>query len=234
MNFTPWEYWAPDGQPTAYTQEIVAILASVLARNPNHIGANHYYIHSVEASPEPERALPSAERLGHLAPGAGHLVHMPAHIFWRLGRYHAAVAANKHAIHVDQRYISDRGVQGLYPLGYYPHNIHFLFAATQMEGSSQIALKAARKLVISVPDEAYQKLPQLEEFRPMPFYALARFGKWAEILREPKPAPQFRFTIGMWHWAQGMALTQLGQLDQAIQEYEQLTHRLGGLRPWRN
>ncbi|ADE14693.1 Tetratricopeptide TPR_4 [Nitrosococcus halophilus Nc 4] len=222
MNLTPWEYWTPEGQPTIYTKEILATLESVLERNPNHIGANHYYIHSVEASPEPERALPSAERLGQLAPGAGHLVHMPAHIYWRVGRYHKAVVANEHAIHTDEQYIPDRGAQGLYRLGYYPHNIHFLFAAAQMEGNGQLALEAARKLVASVPEETYPTFPQLEEFRPMPLYALVRFGKWAEILREPKPAAPLQYTGGMWHWARGMAFTKLGQLDSAAQEYEQL------------
>lgn len=223
MNLTPWEYWTPDGQSTTYTQEIVATLESVLERNPNHIGANHYYIHAVEASAEPERALPSAERLEYLAPGAGHLVHMPAHIYWRIGRYHKAVIANQHAIHTDEEYLPDQDAQGLYRLGYYPHNIHFLFAAAQMEGDSELALEAARKLVASIPEESYETLPPLEEFRPMPLYGLVRFGEWNEILREPKPASQWRFTTGMWHWARGMAFTRLGQYDEAAEEYEQLT-----------
>ncbi|ABA58318.1 TPR repeat protein [Nitrosococcus oceani ATCC 19707] len=223
MNLTPWEYWTPAGEPTAHTQEIIATLESVLERDPNHIGANHYYIHAVEASPAPERALPSAKRLGQLAPGAGHLVHMPAHIYWRVGDYHAAVTANEHAIHTDEEYLPDPDAEGLYRLGYYPHNIHFLFAAAQMEGNSQLALEAARKLVASIPEESYSTLPQLEEFRPMPLYALVRFGKWDEILREPKPGAFFRYTRGIWHWARGMALTRLGQLDSAAQEYEQLT-----------
>lgn len=224
MDLTPWAYWTAEGQPTAYTEEIVTTLESVLARNPRHIGANHYYIHSVEASPEPERALPSAERLASLAPGAGHLVHMPTHIYWRVGRYHEAALANEHAIHTDENYIRDRGAQGFYPLAYYPHNIHFLFAAAQMEGRSRATLAAARKLVASIPEEAYREFPQFEDLRTMPLCALVRFGKWNAILGEPKPAAEFQYTTGIWHWARGMAYSRLGQLAQAKQEYQQLIH----------
>lgn len=223
MNLTPWAYWTAKGQPTAYTEEIVTTLESVLARNPRHIGANHYYIHSMEASPQPERALPSAERLAGLAPGAGHLVHMPAHIFWRVGRYHEAAVANGHAIHADESYILDRGAQGIYPLGYYPHNIHFLFAAAQMEGRSQVAMDAVRKLVASIPEEAYREFPQFEDLRTMPLCALVRFGKWNAILGEPMPVAEFQYTRGIWHWARGMAYSRLGQLARAKQEYQQLT-----------
>jgi tetratricopeptide (TPR) repeat protein len=219
MNLTPWEYWTREGQATAYTNEIVATLESVLERDPNHLGANHYYIHSVEASPAPERALPSAERLSRLAPAAGHLVHMPAHVYWRVGHYYEAARANEHAIHADERYIPERSAQGIYPLAYYPHNIHFLFAAAQMGGRSQVALEAAHKLVASVPDEAYREFPQLEDFRPMPLYGLVRFGHWEEILREPQPGAEFQYTTGMWHWARGMAYLRLGQHEEASEEY---------------
>ena len=224
MNLSPWNYWDADGQPTTYTNEIVTTLESVMQRDPNHPGANHYYIHTVEASSQPERAVPSAERLARLVPGVGHLVHMPAHIYWRVGRYHDAATANEHAIHSDESYIQDRNAQGgFYSVAYYPHNIHFLFAATQMEGRSELALEAARKLVERVPEDAYRTIPMLEDFRPMPLFALVRFGKWNEILEEPQPGPEFVYTTGMWHWARGMAYVRLGQLDQAAEHQAQLT-----------
>ena len=223
MNLSPWNYWDADGQPTTYTNEIVATLESVMQRDPNHPGANHYYIHTVEASSHPERAVPSAERLARLVPGVGHLVHMPAHIYWRVGRYHDAATANEHAIHSDEQYIPDRNAQGgFYSVAYYPHNIHFLFAATQMEGRSELALETARKLVERVPDEVYREIPMLEDFRPMPLFALVRFGKWNEILQEPQPEAEFVYTTGMWHWARGMAHLRLGQFDQAAEHQAQL------------
>lgn len=223
MNLSPWNYWKADGKPTTYTDEIVVTLEAVLQRDPNHPGANHYYIHTVEASSQPDRAVPSAERLARLVPGVGHLVHMPAHIYWRVGRYHDAVVANEHAIHSDEAYIPDRNAQGgFYSVAYYPHNIHFLFAAAQMEGNSKLAIDAARKLVAQVPDEAYRATPMLEDFRPMPLFALVRFGKWNEVLQEPQPAAEFVYTTGMWHWARGMAYLRLGQLEQAAEHQEQL------------
>ena len=223
MNLSPWNYWDADSQPTTYTNEIVTTLESVMQRDPNHPGANHYYIHTVEASSQPERAVPSAERLARLVPGVGHLVHMPAHIYWRVGRYHDAVVANEHAIHSDETYIPDRNAQGgFYSVAYYPHNIHFLFAAAQMEGNSKRAIDAARKLIEQVPEEAYRETPMLEDFKPMPLFALVRFGKWNEVLQEPAPAAEFVYTTGMWHWAQGMAYVRLGQLDKAAEHQEQL------------
>jgi hypothetical protein len=222
MDLSPWQYWTGDGQPTTYTNEIVSTLEGVLARDPDHPAANHYYIHAVEASAQPERAVPSAERLTTLVPGAGHLVHMPAHTFWRVGRYHDAALANEHAIHVDEDYIPDRNVTGFYPLAYYPHNIHFLFAAAQMEGDSALALEAARKLVSKVPEQAYREFPPAEDFLPTPLFALVRFGKWDEILQEPAPPTDLRYTTALWHWARGLAGLRLGQLDVATAELDQL------------
>jgi tetratricopeptide (TPR) repeat protein len=227
MNLTPWEYWTKDGQPTEHTAEIVATLEAVLARNPNHPGANHYYIHAVEASQTPERAVPSAERLERLAPGAGHLVHMPAHIYWRVGRYQDAVRINHDAIRSDETYfrvggVADLPTHGLYVFGYYPHNIHFVFAGAQMSGQSALALEAARKLVAQVPDEVVRALPALEDFPAMPLFALVRFGRWDEVLREPRPADEFRYTTGLWHWVRGLAYLRQGQLDRAEAEATQL------------
>lgn len=226
MDLSPWNYWTKDGQPTTYTNEIVTTLESVMKRNPEHIGANHYYIHAVEASQTPEKALPSAQRLETLVPGAGHLVHMPAHIYWRVGRYHDAARINEHAIRADEAHIiggtRDQNAHSFYALAYYPHNIHFLFAAAQMEGRSELALEAARKLVAKIPNQAYRNTPALEDFKPMPLFALVRFGKWQEILQEPQPASELQYATGIWHWARGLAYVREGQLDQAIAQYKQL------------
>ena len=223
MNLSPWNYWAADGTPTTYTDEIVTTLEAIMARDASHPGANHYYIHAVEASKDPDRAVPSAERLAQLVPGVGHLVHMPAHIYWRVGRYHDAVVANEHAIHSDETYIPDRNAQGgFYSLAYYPHNIHFLFAGAHMEGNSKLAIDAARKLIAEVPEESYREIPMLEDFKPMPLFALVRFGKWDDVLREPQPAPEFVYTTGMWHWARGMAFVRQGELDKAAEHQQHL------------
>ena len=223
MDITPWNYWTKAGEPTEYTAEIVSTLEAILARNPNHPAANHFYIHAVEASQTPERAIPSADRLTHLVPGAGHLVHMPGHVYWRVGRYHDAVMSNEHAIHSDEQYIPDRGVQGMYAVGYYPHNIHFLSIAAQMEGNSKLAIESARKVAESIPDQVALAVPLLQNFDPMPFFALVRFGRWEEILAEPQPATDLRYATGIWHWARGLAYVATGALEQAQAEYDAVT-----------
>jgi tetratricopeptide (TPR) repeat protein len=228
MDLSPWQYWTRDGQPTEYTGDIVATLESVLARDPEHPGANHYYIHATEASRMPERAIPSAQRLEQLVPGAGHLTHMPAHTYWRVGRYHDAARVNEQAILVDEAALrrgvrgADQGTHSFYFLAYYPHNVHFLFAAAHMGGRSELALTAARKLVAVIPEGAYQEVPALEDYRPMPLFAMVRFGKWAEIIAEPQPAEQLKYTTGIWHWARGLAYLRQGSLDEADREYGQL------------
>jgi tetratricopeptide (TPR) repeat protein len=215
MDLSPWRYWTRDGEPTEYATEIVATLESVLARNPSHPGATHFYIHAVEASQTPERAVPAAERLETLVPGAGHLVHMPGHTYWRVGRYQDAIRVNLAAIQSDESYIRGRGVadlatHGSYVYGYYPHNIEFVFAGAQMSGQSALALDAARKLV--------EHLPQVATLQPMPLYALVRFGRWDEVMREPQPADDQWYALGMWHWARGLAYLRQGDLDQAETE----------------
>lgn len=219
MDLMPWNFWTKDGQPTEYTDEIVATLQAVLSTNPDHPAANHFYIHAVEASPDNQRAIPSAERLAHLAPGAGHLVHMSAHTYWRVGRYHDAVTANEHAIHSDEAYLPDRGVQltEWYPAAYYNHNVDFLLAAAQMEGNSKLAIEAANKLVEGVPEELYEQT-YFEYFKPMPIFALARFGKWDEILQQPQPDATYQYTTGAWHYARGLAFVRQGELDKATTE----------------
>ena len=223
MDLSPWDYWTREGQPTANTTEIVATLESVIARAPNHPGANHMYIHAVEASQAPERAVPSAERLETLVPGAGHLVHMPAHTYWRVGRYLDAVRVNLAAVRSDEQYFGVSGAadlpsHGRYVFGYYPHNIHFVFAGAQMSGQSALALEAAQKLVSHVSDDAIRQVPPLEAFQPMPLFALVRFGRWDEVLRQPRPPAEFSFATGMWHWGRGLAYVRQGQLAQAETE----------------
>ncbi|WP_437309898.1 hypothetical protein [Sorangium sp. So ce388] len=218
MDLRPWDLWTLDGRPQPGTDEIVATLEGVLRREPGHVGANHYYIHAVEASRAPERALPSAERLGGLAPGAGHLVHMPSHIFLRVGRYADASDANERAVEVDRRYIRERRPEGIYPMMYFPHNLHFLSVSASMEGRGAVALRAAWEAVAAVPDHDVRHMPMLEMFRPAPLFALVRFGRWDDVLAEPTPPPEQRYTTGIWRYARGRALASKGRPDGAARE----------------
>ncbi len=222
MDLRPWDYWRRDGQPYPGTREIVDTLERVMAANPAHPGANHYYIHAMEAW-TPGKAEAAADRLLALMPGAGHMVHMPSHIYQRVGRYADAVASNEAAIKSDESYITQCRAQGLYPMAYYPHNIHFLWFAATAEGRSQVAIDAARKAAATVSDQMVEKLPLLAGFRVVPWYALTRFGKWDEMLAEPAPADRFLYLKGTWHYARGLALLGKGQLDEAEKE-------LGALR----
>jgi tetratricopeptide (TPR) repeat protein len=220
MVLRPWDLWTADGRPQPGTPEIVATLEGVLAKNPDHPGANHYYIHAMEASPTPEKALASAQRLPGLAPAAGHLVHMPAHVYMRLGRYDDAAEANRRAIAADERYIEREKPEGVYPLMYYPHNIHFLWSAASMEGRSAEAIAAARKLSGNLSPEALREMPMLELFAPTPLFALTRFGKWDEVLAFPAPGEEFQVYSGLWHYTRGLAYAATGKLDQAQREQE--------------
>jgi hypothetical protein len=218
MNLRPWDHWTHDGRPQPGTEEIMATLERVLARNPKHPGANHYYIHTVEASPHPEKALAEADRLPGLMPGAGHLVHMPAHIYERTGRYADGVAANEKAVTVDEAYIKERDPQGVYPLMYYSHNIHFLWAGLCDVGKSAEAIQRARQVAARATPDMVAMMPMIEFVPPTTYYALARFGRWQEILAEPAPPAALRFTTGMWHYARGLALAATGRLDEAAAE----------------
>lgn len=218
MDLRPWDLWTPDGRPQPETDEIVSTLEGILRRDPEHVGANHYYIHAVEASRAPERALPSAERLGGLAPGAGHLVHMPSHIFVRVGRYADASDANEQAVLADRRYIRERRPEGIYPMMYFPHNLHFLSVSASMEGRSAVAVRAARELADAVPDHNVRHMPMLEMFRPALLFALVRFGRWDDVLAEPAPPPELRYTTGIWRYARGRALAATGRDDDAARE----------------
>ena len=222
MDLRPWDYWRRDGQAYPGTREIVDSLEKVLAANPAHPGANHYYIHAMEAW-TPEKAEAAADRLLTLMPGAGHMVHMPSHIYQRVGRYADAVASNEAAVKADESYIAQCRAQGLYPMVYYPHNIHFLWFAATAEGRSRVSIEAARKTAETVSDAMVDQVPLVAAFRVVPWYALTRFGKWDEMLAEPAPAERFLFLKGTWHYARGLAFLGKGQLDEAEKE-------LGALR----
>lgn len=218
MDVRPWDLWSLDGQPRPETPEILATLEGVLQKAPDHPGANHYYIHAIEASPQPEKGLPSAARLGTLVPGAGHLVHMPSHIYIRTGRYADAAEANRQAIAADERYIAAVQPAGVYPMMYYPHNIHFLWASASMEGRSAEAIRAAREVSAKAPPEMARQMPMVEYFTPMAYFGLARFGRWEEILAEPAPPDDLYYNAAMWHYARGLALAATGQYEAATQE----------------
>ena len=214
MDLQPWDYWAADGQPKGAANEIVATLEATIKRDENHPGACHYYIHAVEASRQPQRALACAQRLPGLMPGAGHLVHMPAHTFVRVGMYQEAITANEHAAHADEKYIKDRNPQGIYPLMYYNHNLHFLYFANMTAGRSAAAIKAARQLTANIPAEVLKEIPPLEFFIPAPMQALARFGKWDEILKEPLPVDGLNYAKGIWHLARGLAYSAKNETEK--------------------
>jgi hypothetical protein len=217
MNLHPWQLWTPDGKPGEDTKEIVAVLESVLRRDPNHIGANHYYIHAVEASPNPERALPSAARLEKLAPAAGHLVHMPAHIYNRTGDYMAAARSNEQGAEADRAYISSSGAQGVYPMMYYSHNLHFLAYATGMAGQFAEAKQAADQLEAHV-GPLVKEMPMLEGFMTMSPFVLARFHRWDEILKRPEPDSAMPIRALAWRYARALAYAATGQIEKAEAE----------------
>lgn len=223
MDLRPWDLWTADGRPQPGTEEIVATLEAVLSRHPDHPGACHYYIHAVEASPAPERALACARRLPDLMPGAGHMVHMPAHLYLRLGMYAEAAERNIHAVAADREYLGHRHPSGLYPMVYYPHNIHFLWAARLMEGRSAEARRAARELAETVPFETAMQEPAMEAFTAAPLFGLVRLGRWTEILDAPAPPEELRLSRGIWHFARGLALAAGGRLQEAGEERSRLT-----------
>lgn len=222
MNLRPWGLWTQDGQPQPGTEEIVSTLESVLKRNPDHPGAIHYYIHAVEASNQPGRAEPYADRLGNLTPGAGHLVHMPSHIYIRIGRYHDAAEVNAKAAAVDAAYIEKYDIRGPYRMMYYPHNIHFFWASVTLEGRSAQALQAARDFTSKLPAEMVRQMPMVEGFYPTYLFALVRFGKWKEILKQPAPPADLKYSTGMWHYARGWAFAATRQLKKAGTEHAKL------------
>jgi tetratricopeptide (TPR) repeat protein len=220
MDLQPWNYWTRSGQPYGKAQDITTALDKVLSRNPDHPGALHYWIHLWEASNTPERAEAAADRLLPLAPAAGHLVHMPGHIYQRVGRYSDAAKVNQLAIVADEDYITQCRAQGLYPLAYYPHNVHFLWFAASMDGQSKLAIDAANKTESRIPAEALKDVPILQTFLLAPDYALVRFGKWDEILAAPAPRVDTLFVRGTRHYARGMAFIRKKDFAAATKEID--------------
>jgi tetratricopeptide (TPR) repeat protein len=224
MDLSPWSYWTRDGEPGPHTLELLARLEAVLASHPDHPGANHFYIHAVEAV-QPERALAAAERLAGLMPGAGHLVHMPGHIYIRVGRYQDAILANEHAVHADETYIRDHNpAMSVYVAGYYPHNYDFLAFAASMIGRSAQAVAAAEKVGELVPAEmmGVPGLTFLQHFAMRHLQLKVRFGRWDDILATPAPAEELTHARGLWHHARGRALAVRGDLDAADAELARL------------
>jgi len=218
MTLHPWGLWHPDGTPEGGTEDIIAALESVLRRDPNHMGAIHYYIHAVEASPNPERALAAANRLAALAPAAGHLVHMPGHVYIRTGDFEAGIKTNQLAAQADRDYMQAGGPMGMYPAMYYSHNLHFIAACASMNGRYEEAHKAAAMLAAHV-GPIVKAVPPLEAFLTVPIAVEVRFQKWDEILKMPQPPAAQSKTTFYWHFARGMALAATGKIAEAENEY---------------
>lgn len=214
MDLTPWTYWTKDKRALPGTDAIITSLEKVSARNPRHPGACHLYIHAVEAA-FPERAVACAERLAALMPSAGHIVHMPAHIYLRVGRYADAIRANEHAVHADETYIADQRAESFYTLAYYPHNYHFLAFAATMAGLESRALEAARAAAARIPLDIAAAAPDLQLLVAYPHVTLATFGRFDEVLREPLPRTDLRVATGLAWFARGMAFASARRLSDA-------------------
>jgi len=230
MNLNPWKLWTADGKPAEGTEEIVATLESVMKRDPNHLGANHYYIHAVEASRHPERALPSAARLEKLAPAAGHLTHMPAHIYARVGDHSASAHCNEVAIAADKKFLSETHDEGVYKLMYYSHNMHFLAFASCMNGNFAEARDAAAKLVANVAP-GVKAMPDLEGFIPTPMIVLFAFERWDDLLKAPAPDASFLTTTALWHMFRGVALANTGKSAEAEDEQKKFREAVAKIPP---
>jgi tetratricopeptide (TPR) repeat protein len=222
MDTTAWNYWEPGGEPGPQTEELLGVLEDVIRQAPDHPLALHLYIHAVEASPDPARGEAAADRLATLVPGAGHMVHMPAHIYMRLGRYAEAADINERAAAADESYITQCRVQGFYPAAYYPHNVHFLWWAATAEGRSEVAIGAARKLITLVTPEIVRQFVMVEPLLAVPQLALIQFGRWDAALAEPAPAAEFPLASALVHYAQGTALAAKGDMSRAALKLEAL------------
>jgi len=235
MNLAPWDYWNADLSPRPGTEELLATLERVVKRSPGHAGACHFYIHAVEKA-DARRAIPCAERLPDLMPSAGHIVHMPAHVFIRVGRYVDAIELNHRATHADERYIHAEKPRGLYPLAYYPHNYDFLAFAADMAGRRAEALDAARSGAEAVDMDmtTVPELGGLQNYLVLPLRVMVRFGMWREILAEPAPEANLDFAVGFWHFARGMALLRTGRASDAEEELALLQARVDspGIEPF--
>jgi tetratricopeptide (TPR) repeat protein len=222
MDLRPWDFWTAEGKPKPGTEEIVSTLEEVIKKHPDHPGACHYYIHAVEASGKPERALACADRLPGLMPGAGHLVHMPAHIYARVGKYHESAVRNAEAAQVDEHYLTSAHLTGDYADGYYSHNLHFLWSSLMMEGRSAEALQAAASLVSTITEDEARSNRSKEPYLTTKLFALIRFGRWEELLREPPPSKGLRLVEGIWRLGRGLALVGTGRFPGAEGERQAL------------
>jgi tetratricopeptide (TPR) repeat protein len=219
MDTQPWDYWETDGvTPKGHALEIVSTLEGIIKRAQYHPGALHLYIHAVEATTTPQRAEVAADRLEKLMPGAGHIVHMPSHIYYRVGRYADAAHVNELAALVDEQYIASCRAQGYYPIGYYGHNIHFLWTSSEMQGRYKTAIDSARRLIKAIGPDGAKVGPQAELYYLTPWATLLRFGKWDEILAEPLPATDQTVTSALAHEARGFAFTNKGDKAKAAEE----------------
>jgi tetratricopeptide (TPR) repeat protein len=225
MNLHPWDLYEKDGRPKGWTEPILNTLKQILAKHPEHCGANHFYIHAVESSKTPEKGLTSAEIFDRdLVPNAGHLVHMPSHIYIRTGDYHKGTLSNIRAIAVDSAYVNACNAQGAYPLAYFPHNQHFMAATATLEGNSKWALYAADEVAKNANTQL-MKAPEwgtLQHYYTIPFYVYVKFGKWDEILEMSNKVPELDYPQAMLHYARGMAFLGKGQIDDAKAELNSL------------
>lgn len=237
MNLRPWRLWYKDGKPAEGTEEIVAVLESVLKRKPDHLGANHYYIHAVEASPNPQRALPSAMRLGKLAPGAGHLVHMPAHITIQTGDYEFSLKSNEDAETADRNYLEKTGTKsGIYPAMYYSHNIDFIVEAGSRAGRYEDSKRAAERLASNVRPHL-KDMPMIEFFLPRAIFVSVRFNRWDDMLKMPEPDQSAPVTRALWHYGRGVAFAATGKIadaEKARQSLKSAQERLPADAPYGN
>jgi tetratricopeptide (TPR) repeat protein len=223
MDLRPWNYWTSGGKPKAKsTLETVRVLEPVVNRSPNHPGACHMYIHAIEASDQASKAVPCAQRLASLMPGAGHLVHMPTHIYIKLGQWELAAEGNTHAVHSDEEFISERHPTGVYPMGYYPHNYHVMWYALNMLGRSEAAIATAKKIGETVPHDVVKQVPPFEYFSPTLLYTYARFSRWDDILEQQAPPKNLRYTTGVWHYVRGLAYTAQGKFELATAERDKV------------
>jgi tetratricopeptide (TPR) repeat protein len=222
MDLRPWNYWTRDGVPYEETKKALAALEYVLTKHENHPGALHLWIHLWESTDTPEKAEAEADRLLPLMPGAGHIVHMPAHIYQRVGRHQDVIRANQLAAKADEEYIAQCRAQGLYPLGYYPHNLHFIWMGATASGQGALAIESANKLASKVPAEALTTAPILQGFLVVPYWAMVRFEKWDDILADPGPRFETAFTRGAWRYARASAFIARNRLDDAKRELAEL------------
>jgi tetratricopeptide (TPR) repeat protein len=223
MDLRPWNYWTGDGKPYPETTMALDVLSHVLEKNEDHPGALHLWIHLWEATDTPERAEAEADRLLPLMPGAGHIVHMPAHIYQRVGRHADVIKANIQAAKADEDYIAQCRAQGVYPLAYYPHNLHFIWMGATASGQRTLALDSAHRLANAVPAEALGAVPILQGFVVVPYWAMVRFSEWEQILADKGPRHDTPFTRSVWTYARAMAYVATGRLDDADRALAELT-----------